>query len=57
MRRIVRSGEIQSGFRRLVQLGLREWTVEAGIVKFASEFDKETVEAAEWRLNQASIHA
>ena len=53
MKRIVISGEIQSGFRRLVALNLKEWTVEAGVVQFASEFDRETVEAAAWRLNQA----
>jgi hypothetical protein len=57
MRRIVQTGDIQSGFRRLVQLGLRDWTVEAGIVKFATEFDKGTVEAARWRLEQASTNA
>ncbi|UYW25216.1 hypothetical protein [Methylorubrum extorquens] len=53
MKRLVRSGDIQSGFQRLSELGLQEHTVEAGILKFRSEFDKADIECAEWRLKQA----
>jgi hypothetical protein len=52
MRRLVISGEIQSGFKRLVPLGLKDWSVEAGVVKFADEFGKEERQAAQWRLDQ-----
>lgn len=53
MKRLMKTGDIQSGFRRLTELGLQDWTVEAGIVKFRSEFGKEHVAAAEWRLREA----
>lgn len=53
MERIVKSGDIQSGFKRLKELGLAdEWSVEAGILKFASEFSRDAVECARWRLKQ-----
>ena len=51
--RLVTSGEIQSGFRRLQQLGLLDWTIEAAVTKFPDEFSREVQEAAEWRLRQA----
>lgn len=50
---LVEQGEVQSGFRRLHALGLLDWSVEAGIVRFRGEFDRKHVEAAEWRLTQA----
>ena len=53
MDRLMRSGEIQSGFRRLQALGLLEWTVEAGVLRFHDEFSPEVRAAAEWRLSQA----
>ncbi len=34
MKRLVVSGDIQSGFRRLHTLGLRDWSIEAGVIKF-----------------------
>lgn len=53
MERIVQNGEIQSGFKRLKALGLAEkWSVEAGILKFASKFSRNAVECARWRLRQ-----
>lgn len=54
---LVEQGEIQSGFRRLHELGLLDWSVEAGVVKFRGEFDRMHVEAAEWRLRQANGEA
>ena len=53
MDRLMRNGEIQSGFKRLEALGLLEWSVEAGVLRFPDEFSREVREAAEWRLSQA----
>jgi hypothetical protein len=53
MEKLVKSGELQSGFRRLKQLGLAaEWSVEAIILKFPDEFTRDAVECARWRLEQ-----
>jgi hypothetical protein len=54
IRRLVISGEIQSGFRKMIPLGLRDWTVESAVVRFSDEFGKEETQAAQWRLDQAS---
>ncbi len=53
MKRLVMSGDIQSGFVRLRDLGLLDWSVEAGVLKFSSIFDKSVREAAQWRIDQA----
>ncbi|WP_426313816.1 hypothetical protein ACN9MF_20080 [Methylobacterium fujisawaense] len=53
MKRLVRNGDVQSGFRRLTELGLQDQTIEAGILKFRREFDRADIECAEWRLAQA----
>jgi hypothetical protein len=50
--RLVQSGDIQSGFKRLRQLGLLDWTIEAAVTKFLTEFSRHARECAEWRLNQ-----
>ena len=52
--RLVQSGDIQSGFKRLRQMNLLEWTIEAAVTKFPSEFGRHTRECAEWRLAQAN---
>ncbi|WP_276200273.1 hypothetical protein [Chelatococcus sp. XZ-Ab1] len=52
--RLVQSGTIQSGFQRLCDLGLVDYTMEATIArKFPAEFSSKVREAAEWRLAQA----
>ena len=51
--KLVVSGDIQSGFTRLQQLGLLDWTIETAVTKFPGEFNREVLEAAEWRLRQA----
>jgi len=51
--RLVQSGEIQSGFKRLRQLDLLDWTIEAAVTKFPDEFSRNARECAEWRLTQA----
>lgn len=51
--RLVQSGEIQSGFKRLNQLDLLEWTIESAVTKFPTEFTRNALQCAEWRLQQA----
>lgn len=53
--RLVVSGDIQSGFKRLNELGLLDWTIEAAVTKFPDEFSQGVREAAEWRLSQIAI--
>ena len=53
IKRLVIAGEIQSGFTRLKELGLLEWSLEAAVLKFPTEFTSEYEEAAKWRLDQA----
>jgi hypothetical protein len=39
--RSVKSGEIQSGFKKLLSLGLRDWSIEAAVIKFPDRFSKD----------------
>lgn len=49
--RLVISGEMQTGFRKLLQLGiLHEWSMEAGVLKFPNLFTKKAQQSAEFRL-------
>ena len=57
IRRLVRSGDIQSGLTRLAELGLSEWSVEAAVLRFPDEFSEQERWAAEWRLSQARREA
>jgi hypothetical protein len=50
--RLVQNGDVQSGFKRLHRLGLLNWTMEAAVLKFPSEFSSSTRECAEFRLRQ-----
>ena len=51
--RLVLSGGSQIGFRRLRELGLLAWSIEAAVCKFPSEFpNRELREAAETRLRK-----
>lgn len=54
--RLVKRGEIQSGFRRLEALGLLDATIEAAVLRFSDEFTKHARECAQWRLEQAKKH-
>jgi hypothetical protein len=36
--KLVQSGEIQSGFKRLKDLGLLEWSIEAAVIRFPDRF-------------------
>ena len=51
--RLVPTGDIQSGFKQLVKLGMRDWTIEAAVLKFPGRFSKSAVECAEFRLRVA----
>jgi hypothetical protein len=51
--RLVQSGDIQSGFKRLKELGLLEWSIESAVVRFPSEFSRNALQCARWRLEQA----
>lgn len=53
MERIVASGEIQSGFTRLKQLGMLDWTVAAGILRFPDRFTEDARAAAQFRIDHA----
>lgn len=48
------SPDLQSGFRKLRELGLLTWSIEAAVLKFPSEFSADVRAAAEWRLNQVA---
>ena len=50
--RLVQSGDLQSGFRRLKQLDLLDWTIESAVIKFPAEFSRNARQCAEWRLQQ-----
>ncbi|HWA67414.1 MAG TPA: hypothetical protein VG899_13725 [Mycobacteriales bacterium] len=56
-RRLLVSGDIQSGFSRLVALGRPELTVEWAALnpRWEPLFDDQHREAARWRLRQAGV--
>jgi hypothetical protein len=45
--RLLQSGDIQSGFKRLQQLALLDWTIEAAVIKLRAS-------SAKWRLVQVT---
>ena len=49
--RLVASGDIQSGFTKLKNLGLLDYTIEAAVMKFPDEFTKSDRECAAFRLS------
>lgn len=49
--RLVQSGDIQSGFRRMKQIGLIDWSLEAAVRKFPARFTKQALSCAEFRLD------
>lgn len=52
IKRLLKNGDIQSGFKRLCELGLKEHTIEAAALKFPDQFSKDELASAEWRLKQ-----
>jgi hypothetical protein len=54
--RLVSSGDIQGGFKRLRELNLLRWTIEQAVVNFPDDFPNlEVRQAAQWRLDQARL--
>lgn len=58
-RRLLTSGDIQSGFERLIRMGRRDLTVEHAVLddRWAPLFSEAHREAARWRLKQAGANA
>ena len=56
-RRLVISGDIQTGFERLVSAGRPDLTIESAILepRWAPLFTDQHREAARWRLRQAGL--
>jgi hypothetical protein len=52
--KILRTDDIESGFRQMKQLGFVEWCVEAVVVRFSGEFDQINVDLARRRLKLES---
>lgn len=52
--KLVQSGEIQTGLKRLAQMGRLDLSVESIMLEleFSSLFSTQLREAAQWRLNQ-----
>ena len=51
--KLVTNGDIQSGFKRLAAIGLLEWTIEAAVENFPTEFSKSDLACAKYRLGLA----
>lgn len=50
IKHLVETSEPRSGFVRMKQLGLADWTLEAAVVKFPDEFTTDTLAYAKARL-------
>jgi hypothetical protein len=48
--KLVQSGDVQSGFKRLAELNLLEWSIEAAVLKFPDRFSKVALKCAEFRM-------
>jgi hypothetical protein len=51
--KLVESGDIQSGFKKLRQLRMLEWSMEAAVMRFPDRFTATARECAEFRLRLA----
>jgi hypothetical protein len=47
------SGEWQDGFRKMVEAGELDWTLEAVVMRFRNDFKPQIVKTAEFRLDYA----
>jgi hypothetical protein len=52
MVKLLPSGEVQTGFKKLKSLGMLDCSIEAATLKFAGEFTPSEVECAKFRLTQ-----
>jgi hypothetical protein len=50
---LVQSDDVQSGFKKLRDLGLLEWSIEVAVLKFPERFSKSARECSELRLRAA----
>jgi hypothetical protein len=48
--KLVQTGEVQSGFKRLTELGLLEWSIEAAVLRFPDRFTPAARDCAEFRI-------
>jgi hypothetical protein len=48
--KLVESGDVQSGFKRLEKLNLLDYTIERAVLRFPNEFTARARECAEFRL-------
>ncbi len=49
--KLVISGDVQSGFKRLKEIDLLDWSLESAVLKFPGRFSKDARECAAFRLN------
>ena len=52
IKRLVISGDIQSGFVKMKTLDIVEWSLEAAVLNFEGLFGKEVYKAAAFRFDQ-----
>ena len=52
IKRLVISKEISKGLKRLEEIDLLDWSIEAAVLKFPGEFTPEEQDAARWKLEQ-----
>lgn len=58
MRRLAEADVLQSGLKELAKLGLLEWSVEAGVLKFPDRFPSPlTRESARFKYERAKHNA
>jgi hypothetical protein len=55
--RLVKAGEIQSGFLKLQKLNMLEWSIEAAVQKFPDKFTQEARDCADFRLKNINDKA
>ncbi len=55
--RLVKSGEIQTGFLKLQKLSLLDWSIEAAVEKFPDKFSEQARQCAKFRLEHLDDHA
>lgn len=57
-KRLVVSGDIQQGFREMINRGRPDLTMECIMLRseFAGLFTADELDAARWRLQQAGVH-
>jgi hypothetical protein len=51
IRKLVETSKPQSGFRRLKQLGMLEWTLESAVLAYPHQFPATTIKFARARLD------